>query len=1250
MRCGPCIRVSTVNEAAGEIGQAESPMPKGRRGFLSRWLRRLAILAGLLATLVSALYVTRERTLHPLLVRYMPRLSRALGPYEVSVQGIQGDWRHGLEVAGLRVAALGAEQRLRSIEAEAIEIRGSILRSAWDRNASAITSVKVVAPAVHIDSTLSAGPDGPSAGPLIPPGLPSIELERGDLTVVTLGSTIRVGDISIAGRGERDAPWAVSFFAQTGDWSGAIEGSVFGTGDETGSNEVAVDLDVPGGTARGVDVAIDSLRANWSRERLTLRSGTVTAGTNLLTIAGVTVSGKGTATVAGGRVGFEFPDIGDARRALSAFVGPRDYQPKSWSGRARGHFDLLEAPGQIATGAIQVRGDGVVLEGVELGSVEARLDVERGAITVTELFARSRQGTMLDASGSYLIATRELLKGRLGVRMERPGTLAPHLNWARGVDMSIFLTGPLDRPSGRLSVRVDRVIAGTTELRQLQAIGTLEEGVLLLEEGSADTAYGTVALGGRVVLPLAGANLDITLERLRLSEGKAQLDLQEPARVGIDGDSVRISGLSLAGTAGALVVDYEGGGSQAPTARVLMKSLRPGPFLRDKLSEWMGTAVDPGTLDGRLEFSSAPLHAEADILVSVDPSAILQLGARGPSSPRPKPIEGKVRGSWDGSTVDLQELHIDMPGARLDMTVQASLGDSAAPASGRRPGFVVHRDGPFAINGSFDLEESWLRSPLGAFVLGIKSAKLATSARGNVDGTVKLRGTWGQPSGTISLNGTDLEWVHRATGNSARADSTQPGRSLLPRPVRLQALIGVGEQLTVESGLLELVDCVRLDMGGSLATGLDLAALAEDPAQWVQDVLSSPLSGRATLASEGLEEFSVLMPELRETSGQVSGEVRIAGSLEMPLVTGEIKIAEAGARFRGVPPIENANIGIVIEQDQIRVTRGSLEIGASPVRFEGSVLLGQGSPRIDATITGDEVLLVRTADARIRADLNLKIAGRTNALVLGGDVLITGGRVRSPIEFQSLIEGKSGTPRSVARGFKIPAFGPPSLRLDTRIRTEKPLAIRGRIARGGIRTDIRLTGTAAAPAPVGSVFFDPLELAVPAGTIVFPSGLVQFDRNSPEIPRIDIVGTTRLAGYDVTVSVEGDYDQPAVELSSSPSLAADDLLLLVLSGQPPNSGGGLEAAGQSVALYVAKDLVRGWFSSGGFEEEDRESFLERFDVVTGRDVSRSGVLTIEATYKIRQGLARDNDALYMVLERDAYEDYRLGVRLVLRLP
>ena len=77
--------------------------------------------------------------------------------------------------------------------------------------------------------------------------------------------------------------------------------------------------------------------------------------------------------------------------------------------------------------------------------------------------------------------------------------------------------------------------------------------------------------------------------------------------------------------------------------------------------------------------------------------------------------------------------------------------------------------------------------------------------------------------------------------------------------------------------------------------------------------------------------------------------------------------------------------------------------------------------------------------------------------------------------------------------------------------------------------------------------------------------------------------------------------------------------------------------------------MQGWFDSGGFDDRDRDSFVDRLEVVSGQDVSRSGVLTVQATYRLREGLARDRDAVYLVMERDSFEDYNVGLRLVLRL-
>ncbi|MEC8494804.1 MAG: hypothetical protein VXZ39_07775, partial [Planctomycetota bacterium] len=48
-----------------------------------RWARRAAVALALLAATALGLYGTRESTLHPLLVRSAPALSRWFSPFEI---------------------------------------------------------------------------------------------------------------------------------------------------------------------------------------------------------------------------------------------------------------------------------------------------------------------------------------------------------------------------------------------------------------------------------------------------------------------------------------------------------------------------------------------------------------------------------------------------------------------------------------------------------------------------------------------------------------------------------------------------------------------------------------------------------------------------------------------------------------------------------------------------------------------------------------------------------------------------------------------------------------------------------------------------------------------------------------------------------------------------------------------------------------------------------------------------------------
>ncbi|MCB9916423.1 MAG: translocation/assembly module TamB domain-containing protein [Planctomycetes bacterium] len=227
------------------------------------------------------------------------------------------------------------------------------------------------------------------------------------------------------------------------------------------------------------------------------------------------------------------------------------------------------------------------------------------------------------------------------------------------------------------------------------------------------------------------------------------------------------------------------------------------------------------------------------------------------------------------------------------------------------------------------------------------------------------------------------------------------------------------------------------------------------------------------------------------------------------------------------------------------------------------------------------------------------------------------------------------------------------MRFDVTLSAAQPVVVRNTVMSGSVRPDLHLGGTGLVPVLTGQVYLDPTTLKLPASTLSLTGGTVRFETDDPFLPRVDVQGRTRMLGYDINAALSGPYDEPEVRLSSTPPLAQEDLLLLLFTGRLPDDPAQSDAlaAANTVALYLAKDTLARWLAGDGPTDED--SFVSRFDLEAGRDVSKNGVETLEVSYRLtdKEGLAselRDRRNVYLVGERDRFEDYNYGLRLVFR--
>ncbi|MEM1448717.1 MAG: translocation/assembly module TamB domain-containing protein [Planctomycetota bacterium] len=1183
--------------------------------FALRWARRGAIVLLVLVALLVGLYLTRGSTLHPLLVRTLPSITRALTPFEIRVAEIEGDWTSTLTVRGVDLVATDPDQVLRSVRADEVALEGRFLGFARSLDLADLQRAVATAPAVEIDTRDLAPRDDAPRGdglPIAMTSFPELRIEGGSFTWIDEMDIVEVTELDARSPYGDEIDVEVSGRAVATAWSASIRGATRIGRD----GSISFSADVDEGRVQDLDLRLEDVVGAVSSDGVEIESAALRVGSNEFVVSALTVVPVEDALPAiGGALTFEIPRIDDlpgvVDAALGREAGSLEVGRLGWFGSARGSVTLEPFPGRIATGTIDLSGEDIALAGVRIGSVQSTLVADDDRIVVRELRANDPGRAFIDAVGTYEFDSATLSGVSASIQLADPDVYAEELSFLHDLDARVSLEGPLSEPTGTVNLRASRLEIGERAIGRVETDATLEDWTLDVTRLVAATDDGRIDAAARVGLPVGGAPLTVSLESLGIERLGARLDLAEPVAISVDGSRVLVDDLRLAGTAGELEVDVDTRSDVGQRVAIETRALRFAPFLTDLLEE--GDAL--GELDGTARYQSDPLVAAVDLRVADARLAEVDV-----------PIGAHAVAEWKDDRLEVTELTANLLYGDISLAGSVPLRATAAPL----------QDGPVRIEGTARVNGRSLREGLLTLVAGFDPSGTLADLSGEATLSLDVDGTWRALEGAVGLELVDLQPI----------EGSQSALTVLPGDIDGTLRLELGDEITLAPSELTVGgDVAQIVADGRIARGLDLVALLDDPAP----LLDADVMGKARVTAANLGWLSDLQRELREISGGLTADLRVGGTLRNLRPEGEVELVDCSVRYRGAPPVKDLDLRVDASPEEIRIQRTRFLLGASPVDVEGRLALAEEEPRVELGIAGDDILLFRSPDARVRANVDLSLAGTASSMLLSGDVALVGGRLRSPVEFQRLLEGGNSGPASVRRGISLPELGPKALRFDVGVTTADPMLLSGRLTRGEIRADVRLVGDGSYPILSGRVFVDPLTVALPAGNVEFQTGLVDFDADNPEIPTLEFVGTTRLAGYDVIINVKGDIDDPEIDMVSTPPLNPNDLVLLVLTGQPPSAGVGAAAAGEQVFLYVAKDLVRGWFDSGDFDEDTRRSFIDRIEVVTGRDISRGGVLTVRGSLLLKEGLARERDAVYAVVERDAFEDYNLGVRLVLRL-
>ncbi len=443
----------------------------------------------------------------------------------------------------------------------------------------------------------------------------------------------------------------------------------------------------------------------------------------------------------------------------------------------------------------------------------------------------------------------------------------------------------------------------------------------------------------------------------------------------------------------------------------------------------------------------------------------------------------------------------------------------------------------------------------------------------------------------------------------------------LDRFAESRATIDLGRIRLAQGGLRVdlLPGAGRISVGGGRLQipGLALAATTPGGHTGIVDVTGSvddlgrdpQVSARVVVRPTDLSTFAALIPRAERASGALSGALSVSGPVRGLRYRGNLELTDGEIAVRGLPtPLSNLQLALAVDGDEIRITRGSAELGGGTIHLQGSApLIGYalGEARATITVRGVNLPIVPGVKSEVDADVVATIPadaeeGAPRPLPsLDGSVTLRSFEYTRPVTMAADIS----TIARRGRRTQFEAYDPDDdlLQFDITLRSPRPLKVRNNLVEAELEIDregLVMVGTNQRFGARGNVNVKP------GGRIQFrrsefevQQGTIRFEDPTRVAPQVDVTARTDYRRYsssgvsdgtatdtasaaaggqwNITMHAYGDAEKLRIDLTSEPELAQDDIFLLLTLGLTRAELDQAQSAslGESVALEALGTLT-----------------------------------------------------------------------------
>lgn len=705
--------------------------------------------------------------------------------------------------------------------------------------------------------------------------------------------------------------------------------------------------------------------------------------------------------------------------------------------------------------------------------------------------------------------------------------------------------------------------------------------------GAAVEKFDVVTSSGEAQMVFGGAadRDSVNLEELRIQKGdNAWLSLEKPARIGWQ-PVLRCDPLVLTGEAGRVELAARTG--VEGEARLLVRDFST-VWLRDWFV-WGGPdwRIPLGDFTG--QWNNGPMD------FSVSATADTDLAEQ-------HPVELQLKATGNRRGVDLETLRV-FEGKQEAVVAGGTLPLVITPAA--------HPVWAFDMNAPMDFTAA--TRPDAAFWNYLAETTGLLIERPQIN--LELSGNWQSPQGKITLR------VPRI--------ATKPERIKikLPEAEAIDGLIELDRGQVTLRKLSAAIAGQQIQMEGHLPMQKGGLSALKDMS-WRKIIQEA--TGRVQIPGADIAALAPYAPELIAPKGRLEVDVTFAEGE----VGGFIRVENAGTRPLGpLGVLQDLKADLALSGRGMRIRTCEATMAGQLVEVKGSADLDEaGVPRFDFTLKGENLPFVRQVGLLLRGDLDLQLNSTD-----GGGGKITGKvKLRESLfltDVRDLVPKGAGSVGSAARPPFFSVEAPPfnTWQLDVDLSGERFLRLRTPVFNGLASMRFHLANTLGEPRATGQVVVDQGQVLLPFATFSIQQGLIKLTEANPYEPALFVTGVSRRYGYDLRMELSGTATVPVLKFSSSPPLNSEQVLLLVMTGETPNSE--ISYSGNQRAVRFGAFIGKSLFSSISGDTGN----MDRLTISTGENVSRQGRETYAVEYSLGERWS-------LIGEYDEFDDYNLDLK------